>query len=183
MDLSDRFGGRRVKSIAVAAALVAGSAVGIATWSNGAADAAPDTAARGWPVTAAYKAPTGARQQTIIIRAHQVRESDVDADGDGEFSPGDYFVFEERLRSEKSGHVIGTDSARCMFIGRSFMCDATLRIEGRGKIMVSGSFMSRGDTSLAVVGGTRKFRRVSGQFNVFNAPDGDSYFVLDIRTP
>lgn len=117
----------------------------------------------------------------IVLHTHSVSGANVDADDNGKFSSGDYFVFTETLSNAKSGRKLGTDSARCMLNNFTFVCDATFRIAGRGKIMVTGAFMSKPDTSLAVVGGTRDFRGVDGQFNVFNAPHGDSIIVLDLN--
>ncbi|MGI8613580.1 MAG: hypothetical protein ACR2KL_06510 [Nocardioidaceae bacterium] len=151
---------------------------------NSSADASSTTppSIRSWPTSTANTPATTGRSSLIVLHTHSVSGANVDADDNGKDSAGDYFVFTEVVTNAKSGQRVGTDSARCMFISRSdTMCDATLRLAGRGKIMVAGSFMSKPDTALPVVGGTRSFKGVDGQFNVFNAPHGDSIIVLDLN--
>ena len=62
------------------------------------------------------------------------------------------------------------------------MCDGSLRIDGRGKITIQGSFFFERDFALSVTGGSGKFRHASGQFRVFDLANGDTLFVLDLRT-
>ncbi len=123
-----------------------------------------------------------ARRGALVLRAHELRAADVDANGDGQFGPGDYFVFEEALRRPNSPKRIGTDSIRCMSNLRTFMCDGALRIDGRGKISIHGSFFFNRDSVLSVTGGSGRFRHASGQFRVFDLGNGNSLFVIDLRT-
>jgi hypothetical protein len=147
-------------------------------WSGGWSTAAGASAAHS---SRAIEAAAAARGD-LVLRAHTLREADVDANGDGKFGPGDYFVFEEALRRPHSPKRVGTDSVRCMANVRTFMCDGTLRIYGRGKITIAGSFFFEDDVALSVTGGSGKYRHASGQFRVFDRPDGNSLFVLDLRT-
>ena len=101
-----------------------------------------------------------ASDRVLVFRTREVRATDVDADGDGEFGPGDYFLFEERLF--RGGEQVGRDAVRCMLNHRAIMCDGTLFI-GAGNIEVadSGFFESRG-FQLGVTGGTGHYRDAAG---------------------
>lgn len=114
--------------------------------------------------------------QVIRLRAQGVRDTDVDADGDGRFGPGDYFVFEERLF--RRGEQVGRDSVRCMLNHRSIMCDGTI-VRGPGNIEVAGTifFRQRG-IHLAVTGGTGRYRDAAGTFTVRGAPGPRDRFII-----
>jgi len=135
----------------------------------------------GWPLELTGDEQLTARvaratDEVIRLRARTVRDADVDADGNGEFSPGDYFVFEDRLF--RGGEQVGRDSVRCMVNHRSIFCDGTV-IRGAGNIEVSGAllFEERG-IHLAVTGGTGKYRDAAGTFTVKNAPGRSDRFII-----
>jgi hypothetical protein len=186
-------GASRMK-ITAAVAVVAVAAVGTAAAGGGSVAAnggAPSEGRHGWPTAPAHvrdaktvKAieKAAADRQALVLHARSLREADVDADGDGQFGPGDYFVFEEALRRPQSSRRVGTTSARCMLNTRTFMCDGTMSIDGVGKISIQGSLFSPRDVTLPVTGGSGKFRHVSGQFRVFEQPQGRSLYVFDLRT-
>ncbi|MDQ3104016.1 MAG: hypothetical protein M3Q87_02110 [Actinomycetota bacterium] len=131
----------------------------------------------GWPTELvdgeAATASRAARpsDQVIRLRAGGGRETDVDADGDGGFSPGDYFVFEERLF--RRGEQVGRDSVLGMINHRSIMFDGTLT-RGSGKIEVAGTvfFRASGSIQLAVTGGTGRYRDAAGTFTVRDGGEG-----------
>jgi len=124
----------------------------------------------GWPTelvdgdAAAASRAGRPSDQVIRLRARGGRDTGVDV-GDGGFSPGDYFVFEERLF--KRGEQVGRDSVRCMVNHRSIMCDGTLT-RGSGNIEVAGTFFfgAGGPIQLAVTGGTGRYREAAGTFTV-----------------
>ena len=108
--------------------------------------------------------------QVIRLWARTVRDAGVDIGDDG-FSPGDYFVFEERLF--RHGEQVGRDSVRCMVNHRSIMCDGTLT-RGSGNLEVAGTFFFRdgGPIQLAVTGGTGRYRDAAGTFTVRDGGEG-----------
>ena len=108
--------------------------------------------------------------QVIRLRARTVRDTGVDVGASG-FSPGDYFVFEERLF--KRGEQVGRDSVRCMANHRSFMCDGTLT-RGSGNLEVAGTLFleAGGPIQVAVTGGTGSYRDAAGTMTVRNGGEG-----------
>ena len=93
---------------------------------------------------------------------------------------GDYFLFESRLMRPSTGDVVGVDSGKCMIGIRTFVCDATARINGKGKIVVAGALFSENDGVIAITGGTGAYREAAGQLFVKDLPNGDTRltFVL-----
>lgn len=77
-------------------------------------------------------------------------------------SGGDLFGSRGPLRA--GGDEIGSFRATCTAADAgSGICEASLRINGRGTVELSGPFYTNRDRNrLAVVGGTRSFRRASG---------------------
>lgn len=159
---------RRIAAGASALLLVGGI-----TWtalaSGSSSSAAPhDTS---WPVAAAPGAADQAAQaaaargnQVIRVREVQSRGRFIDVGKQGE-SPGDYFTFESRL--EQGGEKVGRDSGRCLLGVRTFSCDATALIKGKGKIVVAGTiFTDQSDFRLAITGGTGAFKDARGELTV-----------------
>lgn len=142
-------------------------------WSTSKASASATTAA----VRADAASSAGAR--VLLIRAHQVSETDIDVNGDG-FGPGDYFVFEEQLRYQHGPQVIGRDSVRCTVNATSFICDGTMVVFGKGKVVVYGASFGNSPTILAVTGGTGIYQGVGGQLKVADERHGNSLLAFEI---
>src|SRR5205814_1759660 len=97
-----------------------------------------------------------------------------DNDGDGSDSVGDSFLFTERLSA--AGRRVGTVYAECLqHFNDNTTCRATLRLFGRGSIVVEGTLNDRHQL-LAVTGGTTQFADAGGQMDV--SADNESPGVL-----
>lgn len=118
---------------------------------------------------------TGAQRLVFVARTARGGGVDTGARGD---SPGDYFVFEDRL-TNAAGARIGSDSARCMLVVLTIRCDGTFFIDGRGTVEVSGSFTPK-SSAMAVTGGTGDFRNVRGQARITGSTDTTTDFVLSL---
>lgn len=160
---------RRIAAVVAVGVLAgAGAWSALASGSSGAAAPRHDTS---WPVAAAPGAAEEAAQvarardrQTIKVREVQTRGRYIDVGPQGE-SPGDYFVFEGRLLQK--GEQVGRDSGRCLAGVRTFTCEATASLDGRGKIVVGGTlFTDQRDFRLAVTGGTGAYKDARGQLLV-----------------
>jgi hypothetical protein len=84
---------------------------------------------------------------------------------------GDYIVFTDRVVSK--GKTIGTNKGICFADGfPEFLCTTTARLTG-GTIAFHGIFnaTSRRRQSIAVVGGTGRYRGARGQFTGRNVTD------------
>lgn len=156
----------RAKGIGgVVALAVSGLVAGLALTGQAAAEGDDDYAG-GWPTelfgkqSAATTRFDRASDRVVTFRSREVRATDIDSPGDGQFGPGSYFVFEERLF--RGGEQVGRDSVRCMLNHRSIMCDGTL-VTGGGNIELAGTqFFGDGGFQLAVTGGTGRYRDAAG---------------------
>ena len=173
----------RTKIAAIVCALLVPA--GFAVAMNGSADAS-SAKHHGWPSSTKMSSAQIAKQanakegtHVFTVIEHEVRTADVDTGDPGE-SPGDYFLFESRLLHPHTGDLVGVDSGKCMIAIRTFVCDATARINGKGKIVVAGAFFSENDGVLPITGGTGAYREAAGQLFVRDLPNGDTRltFVL-----
>lgn len=103
----------------------------------------------------------------------QTRDRYVDVGARGE-SAGDYFLFEGRLLQD--GKKVGRDSGRCLLGIRTFTCEASVILKGRGKIVVAGTlFTEQGDFRLPITGGTGAFKDARGELTV---EEGKATFLV-----
>lgn len=182
---------RRIVALGASAVLLAGSgAVAVsAGWSaQGSASNATQASRQDWPASSSSPAAAvraaraaadrdGSRVLTFLEVEDRVADVDVGAPGE---SPGDYFLFENRLLSADGSRLLGRDSGRCMINIRTFTCDATARIFGKGKIVVSGTFFAENDARIAITGGTGRFDEAGGQLTVTDRPDGNTLLVFRV---
>ncbi len=172
------------KFIGIAAGTCAILLVAGVAWSSS-GSAAPGSKHHGWPVshgagakaTAAVAAAAKSGDHVLTVIEHEVRTAGVDV-GDPGDSPGDYFLFEGRLTDPQTGKVVGWDSGKCMIVVWTFRCDATVRINGKGKIDVAGSLFSESDNRIAITGGTGGYDDADGQLIVMDQPSGDAQLTF-----
>lgn len=168
---------RRIAASATALLLVGTVAwTALASGSSGSV-AQHDTS---WPVAAApgaadeaVRAANVRGNQAIRVREIEMRSRYIDVGRQGE-SPGDYFLSESRLM--QGGEKVGRDSVRCTFGVRTFSCEATALLRGKGKIVVAGAlFTDQGDFRLAITGGTGAFKDAQGELTV---EEGKATFLV-----
>lgn len=144
----------------------------------------------GWPdravtsVAEAQRLSAAGRgdDSTLIVVTRQVRDEFVDVGAEG-FSPGDFVIFEEKVFNSTGTERIGRDSIRCEFGLRTFTCEGTIRISGRGKLRIAGTFFRPKDNVVPVTGGTRDFRGVGGSLKIYGLPNGDTVLVFNLVQP
>lgn len=166
MSMTTVLGRRRWQAVlGVAALATSGLVASLALTGPAEADGADDYDG-GWPTelfgegSAATDRFNRASDRVLTFRSKAVRATDIDSPGGGQFGPGSYFVFEERLFD--GGEQVGRDSVRCMLNHRSIMCDGTL-FTGAGNIELAGSqFFKANGFQLAVTGGTGRYRDAAG---------------------
>jgi hypothetical protein len=116
--------------------------------------------------SAESKIPPGLVWQTITVVepfGNKVAVVDVGASGD---SPGDYVVFQDKLRDPNTNNVVGTIDAQCM-AGFNDLCRGVVRINGRGQITFDGMTQLNVDPDrYSIVGGAGEFVDVGGQMQV-----------------
>lgn len=163
-------------------AATAGSEQGVTGSASAAADG-DGLASSGWrgmPVDSVAQARQLAGEgRALTLVTQEVRARGVDVGAEGE-STGDFFVFEETVFNARGGQVIGEDTVRCELGIRTFNCEATIKLDRRGKITVGGALFSRRDNVIPVTGGTGNFSGVGGELRVFSLRGGKSLLVLKL---
>jgi hypothetical protein len=185
-------------TVAALAAAAASVGVGAMTATGDAAPAALQRLSNGWPersaasveeaerlaaadrAAAAGSAETAAPAgQTLTLVTREVRGAEIDIPPAG-FGPGDFFLFEEDAFDRSGAQRIGRDSGRCELGLRTFTCEATLQVFGKGKIRVASSLFSEGDNVLPVTGGSGAYQGVGGEVSVFDLANGRSVLVFHL---
>jgi hypothetical protein len=122
-----------------------------------------------------------ARNHTKVLTFLEIEQRGAFVDvGDSGESAGDYFLFESRLMSKDGSKLLGRDSGKCTLGVRTFICDATAQVFGKGKITVYGAFFAEADTRIAITGGTGAYREAAGQLTVTDLSDGNTLLVFQL---
>ncbi len=111
------------------------------------------------PVGAALASSSS--QVKVVERATTDAVLDAGAKGD---SPGDVLTFANDLYDEANATKIGTNNGWCVrtVTGKAWECSWTSVLE-KGQIMVTGTFNDGKDSTLAIIGGTGKFKKARGE--------------------
>ncbi|MGI8692285.1 MAG: hypothetical protein ACR2JK_05210 [Geodermatophilaceae bacterium] len=111
-------------------------------------------------------AEAGAEGETLIFFSTETDSATVDVAATG-ISPGDFFLFEEQLYTDKARtEPAGQDSVR----GELFLTyEATFKLDG-GNIRISGTQFSNLDPTFAITGGTGQYLGAGGLFIPFALP-------------
>jgi hypothetical protein len=112
---------------------------------------------------AAASAPPAVAGERIVLHTRPGQAKFVDADHNGKESNGDYVVFTERFFNA-SGQQVGRDRLICTINFRTFQCQATLFLDGRGTIEAAGTLTDR-IAMVAITGGTGEFADAGGEIN------------------
>jgi hypothetical protein len=117
----------------------------------------------------------------LVERAETDAVTDTGAKGD---SVGDILTFANPMFDASNTTKVGTDQGFCVRTeaGKSWECWWTLFLEG-GQITVEGPFLDKGDSVLAITGGTGKYAAARGQMKLHARDDkGKEYdFVYEVQ--
>ena len=132
----------------------------------------PATAVQAGAGSVATATPEGATRLVVVGREADFTIIDTAPAGD---SPGDQILFSDTLH-DASGRRIGHDQARCtIMFGDDVLCDATFVLDGKGQLTIQGVGLT-----LAVTGGTGRFKRASGQLDETFLPTGEFRFAFTL---
>jgi hypothetical protein len=126
-------------------------------------------------------AAAGLRGQTITFITHVIPGRDVFVDvPPADSSPGDIFVQEASVFDGSHTKVIGEAILRCELQVTTIICDHSVSLNGRGKLLLSRPFI--GNEMGAITGGTGDFKNAGGQGTWFDLgePDFDMLFVVEL---
>jgi len=127
--------------------------------------------------------PVAVAKETLhlVERATTDAVTDLGAKDD---SVGDLLTFENEVFDARNEKKLGTDQGYCVRVaaGKSWECWWTLFVDG-GQITIQGPFFDKGDSVLAITGGTGKYAAASGQMKLHPRNDkGTEYeFVYEVN--
>ncbi|HEX9772309.1 MAG TPA: dirigent protein [Steroidobacteraceae bacterium] len=118
---------------------------------------------------------------------HVVEHADTDAvtdTGAKDDSAGDILTFANPVLDKANAKKIGTNQGYCVrtVAGKSWECWWTLFLAG-GQITVQGPFYDKGDSVLAITGGTGKYSAARGQMKLHarNEKGSEYDFVYELE--
>jgi hypothetical protein len=115
---------------------------------------------------------------TVVEHATTDATTDTGAPSD---SAGDILTFANEVFDRADANKVGTDQGYCIRVvpGTSYECNWTTILSG-GQITVEGPFFDAGDSTLAVTGGTGRYRNARG-FMKLHALEGGTKFAFEFH--
>jgi Allene oxide cyclase barrel like domain len=120
------------------------------------------------------------RARVLIVIEHATTDATTDTGAAGD-SAGDVLTFANEVFDRTDKRTVGTDQGYCIRIvaGTSYECNWTTILEN-GQITVEGPFLDAGDSTLAVTGGTGRYRNARG-FMKLRALEGGTKFAFEFH--
>jgi allene oxide cyclase-like protein len=121
----------------------------------------------------------GGKVVTVIEHATTDATTDTGATGD---SAGDVLTFANQVFDSNDASMVGSDQGYCIrvVVGASYECNLTT-ILPKGQITVEGPFYDAKNSTLAITGGTGKYRNARGTMDLQSRDNGAKYvFVFHI---
>jgi len=117
--------------------------------------------------------PGGVNSLRVIEHATTDATTDTGAQGD---SAGDVLTFANDVFDRADAHRVGTDQGYCIRVvpGASYECNFTTLLPG-GQVVVEGPFYDTKDSTLAITGGTGRFRRARGTMDLHALENGTKF--------
>ena len=129
-------------------------------------------------------APAAADGKQVIALVERAETDAVTDTGAKEDSAGDLLTFANPMFDAKNEKQVGTDQGFCVRTvpGKAWECWWTLSLAD-GQITVQGPFLDKGDSVLAITGGTGKYAQARGQMKLHARDEkGSAYdFVYELR--
>jgi type II secretory pathway pseudopilin PulG len=119
--------------------------------------------------------------QVVTVIAHATTGATTDTGPSGD-SAGDILTFGNDVFDSADANKVGTDQGSCVRIvpGESYECMWTTFLP-KGQITVEGPFYDRKDSTLAITGGTGRYRNARGQMDLQSREGGSKFaFVFHI---
>ena len=110
---------------------------------------------------------------TVIEHATSDTTTDTGATGD---SVGDVLTFANDVFDAANAQKVGTDQGYCLRVvaGTSYECTWTTFLPS-GQIVVSGPFYDAQDSTLAITGGTGRYRNARGTMDLHSRAGGTEF--------
>ena len=131
----------------------------------------------------AIAAPASAApRKTIRVVEHALTDATTDTGAAGD-SAGDILTFANPVFNAGDAKQVGSDQGYCIRVvaGASYECTWTTFLKG-GQIVVQGPFYDTKDSTLAITGGTGRYRAVRGTMRLHALAGGTKYdFTFHLR--
>lgn len=117
-----------------------------------------------------------AHQRSITVIEHASTDTTIDVGAKGD-STGDLLTFHNRVYDRRDRHRVGRDQGRCIRIdpkAGSWECAWTVMLR-HGQLTVEGPFYDTHDSTLAVTGGTGRYRGARGEMRLRSRAGGTKY--------
>ena len=117
---------------------------------------------------------------TVIEHPDTDVTTDTGATGD---SVGDVLTFANGVFDANDSAKVGTDNGYCIrtVAGEAYECNWTTFL-AKGQITVEGPFYDAKNSTLAITGGTGRYRHVRGTMDLKAMPDGKFQFVFHLNS-
>jgi allene oxide cyclase len=112
---------------------------------------------------------------TITVVEHATTDATTDT-GDKGDTAGDILTFANPIFDAADATKVGTDQGYCLRVvpGTSYECTWTTFLEG-GQIVVNGPVFDKKDSTLAITGGTGRYRGARGEMDLHANADGTKF--------
>jgi len=154
---------KRVVSIVVPLAAVLLLAVAVSAWAGGGDR-------------------SGNSGKTLTVVEHATTDATTDT-GDPGDTAGDVLTFANEVFNAGDTAKVGTDQGYCIRVvkGTAYECNWTTFLPG-GQIAVEGPFLDAGNSTLAITGGTGRYRGARGTMDLRSLAGGKKFtFVFHIK--
>jgi allene oxide cyclase len=150
---------KRVLGVAFSAIVIGALTLAVAAWAGGPAHHGGGQ--------------KGGKSFTVIEHATTDATTDTGPQGD---SAGDVLTFANEVFDRSDTRPVGTDQGYCIRVvaGSSYECNWTTFLKG-GQIVVEGPFYDAKDSTLAVTGGTGRFKRARGTMDLHALENGTKF--------
>jgi allene oxide cyclase len=115
------------------------------------------------------------RGHTVTVIEHATTDVTTDTGAAGD-SAGDVLTFANDVFDAADANKVGTDNGYCIrtVAGSTYECNFTVFLP-RGQITVEGPFYDAKDSTLAITGGTGRYRHVRGTMDLQSREGGTKY--------
>jgi allene oxide cyclase len=130
---------------------------------------------------AKHRGHPGHHGKSITVIEHATSDTTTDTGASGD-SVGDILTFGNDVFDATNATKAGTDQGYCVRVvaGTSYECTWTTFLPG-GQIVVAGPFYDAKDSTLAITGGTGRYRDARGTMELHARADGTEYaFVFHV---
>jgi len=133
---------------------------------------------------AALATAASAGPKTVLKLVEHADTDAVTDTGAKDDSAGDLLTFANPVFDAANAKQVGTNQGFCVrtVVGKAWECWWTVTLAG-GQITVQGPFLDKGDSVLAITGGTGKYAEARGEMKLHARDEkGSAYdFVYELR--